>query len=510
MAEHLWDLFLRPFTSTPDKEALVLSEGNFTYGQLGQAALSISTQLKAVGVEGPFVGLYAHRDLTTYAGMLGIMHAGHGYMPLHPELPQERLAAMLERSGTRAILTSREHADGAIGLAERSGSKVHVIIANAEVKGERSIEPCTQSPYAYLLFTSGSTGVPKGVPIRQSNVLAYLKEMERIAAPTATDRFTQLFEFTFDLSVHDIFLCWAAGGTLVVPSREQLLAPAAFVRANAITCWFAVPSMALLMDRMRTLKPGAMPTLRFSAFCGEPLPEDLVRKWSAAAPNSRVLNLYGPTEATIAITAHEWKSDQERGHVGIVSIGKPFPSAQGVVLNEAGVGTEEGELWLGGPQVAEGYWQAPEQTGQVFQFLPSDPSARYYRTGDRVRKDEHGNLYFLSRTDQQVKVRGHRIELEEINHVLREQGGAAFAQTVAFPITDGIALGLVAFLPLDVKDQANDLLNACRAHLPEHMVPARLIFLPDLPTNSNGKVDRKALLELLNSEQRTGSNDSKS
>lgn len=509
MADHLWDLFLRPFTSTPEKEALVLPEGNFTYSQLGRVALSISAQVKAAGVEGPFVGLFAHRDLTTYTGMLGILHAGHGYMPLHPDLPQERLHALLERSGIRVILTSRELSDSAIDLAARCGSKVHVIIADADVNGESEVTACEPGPYAYLLFTSGSTGVPKGVPIRQSNVLAYLKEMERIASPTADDRFTQLFEFTFDLSVHDIFLCWSAGGTLVVPSREQLLTPAAFVRSKAITHWFSVPSMALLMDRMRTLKPGTLPSLRFSAFCGEPLPVDLVRKWSAAAPNSRLLNLYGPTEATIAITAHEWDSHHELAHVGIVSIGKPFPSAQGLVLDESGVEAEEGELWLGGPQVAEGYWQAPELTAQAFQLIPSFPGERYYRTGDRVRKDDDGNFYFLSRTDQQVKVRGHRIELEEINHVLREQGGAAFAQTVAFPISNGIALGLVAFLPLAMKDQANELLHVCRTHLPEHMVPARLVFLADLPTNANGKVDRKALLDLLNSEQRRGRDDSK-
>ena len=505
MADHLWDLFMRSLISTIGKEALVLPEGSFTYGQLGQAALSISAQLREYSVEGPFVGLYAHRDLTTYAGMLGILHAGRGYMPLHPELPQERLAAMLQGSGAQVIVTSPAHADAAIALAARCSSKIHVIIADADVNGTKAVEPSTPGPYAYLLYTSGSTGVPKGVPIRQSNVLAYLSEMERIAAPTAADRFTQLFEFTFDLSVHDIFLCWAVGGTLVVPSREQLLAPAAFVRSNAITCWFAVPSMALLMDRMRTLSPGAMPSLRFSAFCGEPLPVDLVRKWTLAAPNSRVLNLYGPTEATIAITAHEWQRSEERSHLGLVPIGKPFPSARGLVLSEAGVEAEEGELWLGGPQVAEGYWQAPELTDQAFHMIPLQPSGRYYRTGDRVRKDEHGDLFFLSRTDQQVKVRGHRIELEEINHVLREQGGAAFARTVAFPITDGIALGLVAFVPLDIKDRSNELMNVCRTHLPEHMIPARLVFLSALPTNANGKVDRKALLELLATERGPGS-----
>jgi non-ribosomal peptide synthetase component F len=288
--------------------------------------------------------------------------------------------------------------------------------------------------------------------------------------------------------VHDLFVCWSVGGTVLVPGHEQLMAPARYVKEKRAQHWFSTPSTALLLHRLRLLKPDNFPDLRTVSFCGEALPADLARAFQAVAPNAQLFNLYGPTEATIAITAYPLPALELKERRGIVSIGRPFPSASALV-------SEAGELLLGGPQLAEGYWQDPERSAQAF-ILPEGSAAIHYRTGDRVERDADGDLYFVERLDDQVKVRGHRVELQEVAHVLRTSSGAAFVEVLAFPVEAGIALGLHAFLPKELEARRAELNSACAAQLPEAARPA-LHFIEALPMNTSGKTDRQALRALL-------------
>jgi non-ribosomal peptide synthetase component F len=289
-------------------------------------------------------------------------------------------------------------------------------------------------------------------------------------------------------------VCWATGATLVVPTRDDLLRPGQYIRSQRITQWFAVPSLAVLMHRQRGLKEGAFPALRCSAFCGEPLAEHVARSWAAAGLESRVLNLYGPTEATIAITAYELPGGEALDHHGVLSIGRPFPHAAIAVVDAEGREATEGELLLGGPQVAMGYWNDPKRTAAS--FVRYEGRGPWYRTGDRVRQAADGNLLFLGRMDHQVKMRGYRIELEEVDQALRTTSGSAFAHTIAHPVVDGVATGLVAFLPAPAPVTVEELRARLSAVLPEHMVPTRFLFIDTLPTNTSGKVDRSVLAVL--------------
>src|SRR5262249_24212385 len=243
---------------------------------------------------------------------------------------------------------------------------------------------------AYLLFTSGSTGAPKGVLIRHDNAVAYIGNVLDRYRPSPEDRFTQLFDFSFDLSVHDMFLCWSAGACLYCPPPTALAGLRDFVREHELTFWFSVPSTAAYMSRMKMLRAGAFPSLRMSLFCGEAMPASLASAWRTAAPNSVIENLYGPTEATVAFTVYRLSDGDfgARDDQPIVPIGLPLPGQYAAVIDaDGGVvpDGQPGELCLGGSQVADGYWRMPEVTATRFRSpvgLPDDAPCRWYRTGD--------------------------------------------------------------------------------------------------------------------------------
>jgi amino acid adenylation domain-containing protein len=355
------------------------------------------------------------------------------------------------------------------------------------------------------MFTSGSTGTPKGVPIPQSNAEAYVDHLVSCFQFTATDVFSQTFDLSFDLSVHDLFVCWRAGGCLAVVPEVSLLSPAKWARTNGVTVWFSVPSMAMVMADLGTLKPDALANLRISFFCGEALPASVVERWRAAAPHSAIVNLYGPTEATIAIASYAWNPATSPAHCrnGVVPIGAIFPTQRGRVADETGralAKEHEGELWLAGSQVAAGYLDAPERTRERFVAgTAQDGVSQWYRTGDRVVEDADGVLHYLGRFDDQIKIRGHRFELLEIEHVLRRAAGAASVACVGWPSREGHAEGVVGFVAAPGGDVAA-ILTQCRAELPDYAVPKRLVFIGELPLNANGKVSRAGLIARLNRE----------
>jgi len=390
-----------------------------------------------------------------------------------------------------------------IGSLASSHSR-HRFVTAAELPVQSTSFQPSVSPesVAYLLFTSGSTGQPKGVPISHSNVCAYVQYTCDRYGVNESDRFSQEFDQTFDLSVHDMFVCWERGAGLYCVPERAVMAPAKFIRDNALSMWFSVPSVVGALTKLRLLQPGDLPSLRFSLFCGEPLPATYAQAWQEAASHSILENLYGPTEATIAISNYRWDSARSPQEClnGIVPIGKVFDEQNARIVDEnrqtvasGGIG----ELCLSGSQVTTGYWNNPEKTCEQFVGMPGDENSRWYRTGDLAKQGQNGCLFYVGRIDHQVKIRGHRVELQEIEEVVRKACGTSQVVSVPWPVRNGSGDGVVAFVSgLESLDHGR-ILAYCSGILPEYMVPKKFYLLAEMPLNVNGKIDRKKLVQML-------------
>ncbi|MFF8846402.1 amino acid adenylation domain-containing protein [Streptomyces sp. NPDC015127] len=501
-----------------DCVALEVGEERLTYADLRDLAERLAARLVAAnGGDAPRrVGLLASRSVTAYAGYLAILRTGAAVVPLNPEHPRARTADIVKAAGLElavADASGAESADPGIPLLVAGPEDLDALRAGPPPEQvHREADP---DDVAYIIFTSGSTGTPKGVPILHRNLSAYLGHVASRYDAGPGSRLSQTFDLTFDGSVHDLFVAWASGGTLVVQQRSQLMSPVKTVNAQRLTHWFSVPSLITFASRLGTLAPGSMPTLRWSVFGGEPLLRAAAEEWQAAAPGSTLEVLYGPTELTVSCTGFRLPRDPADWPAtanGTVPIGTCHPSLDLLLLDEDDRPADTGELCIRGPQRFPGYLEPANNAGR---FLPSENSGaaqaalhdgaavpddtatgpptdrHWYRTGDRATMHD-GHLVHLGRTDHQVKIRGHRIELGEIEALLREQPGVRDAVVLAVPAPDGEPELKAAVSGDDCAPQR--LYAGLGDRLPPYMLPSRIAVLDVLPLNANGKIDRNALL----------------
>jgi amino acid adenylation domain-containing protein len=452
------------------------------------------------------VAILSGRTPTAFAGVLAALAAGRTYVPLNVNFPPARNRLILELSGAGAIIVDQQGLEQLPSILTAEHPEI-VIVADdpSSTLAPGSLQPQPEQvpddSLAYVMFTSGTTGLPKGVAVTHRNVTSFITTMMDRYSLTEHDRLSQMFDLTFDLSVFDMFMTWEAGACLCCPSPAELLNPSSFVTSNRLTVWFSVPSVAVFMRRLSKLPRGCFPDLRWSLFCGEPLPAEIARAWAEAADASRVENLYGPTELTVACTGYRWQGDTSRTECvhGLVPIGEPFPGLEAIVvdpsLREVPAG-DDGELLVAGDQVSAGYWNDDVRT-QAGYVTPPDRSGTYYRTGDVVRRPSHtGPLCYLGRVDSQIKVLGHRVELLEIEAALRAASGSDSVAAIGWPRTASGAAAVVAYIGGEGVD-GRRVRSALTAVLPSYMVPREVRAMPELPLNANGKIDRRALETIL-------------
>ena len=495
--------FLEMAAATPDAPALELGDTVLSYRALLAEAAALAWRLPAwqPGQAQTRTLVAVERRATAYIAILAAHLRGHAYVPIDPAHPAARNAAVLSAAKATGIVSSAQAGADVTALLEGAGAAgqgvAHIVHEPGTAGPDAALPGPDEVPQdggalAYILFTSGSTGTPKGVPISLANLCAYLDAVAPVLPVAPGDRLSQTFNLTFDLSVHDIFVSLTRGATLVVPTHEELQDPAAYIARRRISHWFSVPSLAYQMRLRGDLQAGAFEGLRNCLFCGEVLPWALARDWVAAAPHARVENWYGPTEATIACARHPLPTAGDAmPDSGDVPIGHAFGDMVLHVLDDdrAPLATgQAGELYLSGPQLAAGYLDAPEKTDAAFVTLPD--GTRAYRTGDRAARDDGGTVRFLGRIDNQVKLRGYRVELGEVAAQFRRAAGGANA--VAMPWPQEAPSALVAAVEAPDAD-AEAILAAARAALPGYMVPAAVHPVAEFPRNPSGKVDRKAL-----------------
>jgi amino acid adenylation domain-containing protein len=500
-------LFAAAAAADPGAIALVAGERTMTYGELAARSAALAGRLAAFGV-GPEtrVGLAFERSPEMVAGLLGILRAGAAYVPLDPAYPHDHVAFVAADAGLAAVVTGTALAPRFAGLAPGClvlGTDGAAPDAQAEPAPLRPVEPASA---AYVIYTSGSTGRPKGVVVSHGAVAELVRSARELYGIDRTDRVLQFASVSFDTSVEEIFPALGSGATLVLRDREMLRTPEDFLAASrgAGVSVLDLPT-AWFHELVAGLPPGERigAPLRLIILGGERvLPARLAEAAASLDPGVRLVNTYGPTEATVIATLSEPLADDPAGVAAEreVPIGRPLPAVRARVLDPLGepapVGVP-GELALGGPSLARGYLRRPGLTAERFvpDALPAaPPGARRYRTGDRARWRPDGLLEFLGRLDQQVKVRGFRVEPGEIETALSACPGVGEAVVVAREDAPGV-LRLVAYVVGRDKTPppAGDLRTWLSGRLPAHMVPAAFVELPALPLTPAGKVDRRAL-----------------
>jgi amino acid adenylation domain-containing protein len=504
-------------------DALFVGDCYYTYQQLrNQSNILRDLILKHSKSQVNFVGVFCDRSIDAYSGMVGVLLSGRAYMPLNPIHPPDKLRKFIEISECSIIILGEECADifskiesidqDLVVICPNPGEKIDKLKANNKNIRVTYVFPSHsdelqqldveifEDTSAYLMFTSGSTGEPKGIVVSHKNLSSYANYTISKYKIDSSDRVSQPVDISFDLSVHNIFTTLLAGASLYVLTRNDLIAPREFINRHRLTHWISVPSVAIAMSSMGFLAKNSLPSLKYTLFCGEGLPCNIAIEWQAAANNSVIENLYGPTEATVAFMSYSWNQVTSPSECfnGLVPIGLPFDGMEArIVPNDQDADSMSiGELYVSGDQVVMGYFKNETLTNERFVILDGDSSKLWYRTGDLVKRSGNGDYLFVGRNDDQLKIRGYRVELLEIDHVLREACGHQMA--VCLPKVTGenfeVIEGVVGFVESSsIKQTKEDLINFCITKLPNYMVPLDIIFLEKMPLNVNGKIDKKFL-----------------
>ena len=495
---NLQDLVIRSAIINPDAIAVHGPDESLTYGEMDILANQIARALAEFGVRpGDRVALWVDKSARVVAAMQGILRLGAAYVPIDPLSPALRARAIMRDCQVRALVTTRPRAEEAL-----TGELADVVCLCTEgswqglnwnelrlFSGEPFEGPeISENDLAYILYTSGSTGVPKGVCISHRNALAFIEWSAQEIDASPSDRFSNHAPFHFDLSVLDLYVAFLAGASVsLIPEGISYIPKRLidFIVNEKITVWYSVPSALILMMEHGNLLDLADTTLRVIFFAGEPFPIKYLRQLRERWPLMRLFNLYGPTETNVCTFFEVFNIPPERNTP--VPIGKASCGDRVWAMkpdgSEAMVG-EEGELMVTGPTVLLGYWGQPAHGDKP------------YPTGDIVRLQEDGNYVYIGRRDHMVKVRGHRIELGDIEAALLEH--SEIGQAAVVVTGSGMEARLVAFL-VSIANPPLMLLDVkrhCAKRLPRYMIVDEVRFVEAPPRTSTGKFDRRKLLEM--------------
>ncbi|MGI8458160.1 MAG: Pls/PosA family non-ribosomal peptide synthetase [Propionibacteriaceae bacterium] len=483
---------------TPGAIAVRDDQDEITYAELDRRANQLTHHLSSRGLGlGSRVGILLMRSASTYVALLGVTKSGATFVPIDPASPADRIAYIVDDSALDLLITS---ADLAVGLTQLSCDLLALDAAATQIADEPSYRvgtPAAAGAFTsaddprdltecYVIYTSGSSGRPKGVAVSQSSICNFISVVTDVYDVRPTDRVYQGMTISFDFSIEEIWPTFAAGATLVVgPNDSRRLGAelADFLDQARVTVFYCVPTLLATISR-------DLPLIRSLMVGGEACPGGIVERWSR--PGRRMLNTYGPTESTVTAT---W-GELHPGHP--VTIGRPLPTYSVVILDDQRrrvANGEVGEICVGGPGVALRYLNLPEKTAD--RFIHHD-GERIYRTGDLGRIDRDGDIHYLGRADDEVKIRGHRVDLGEIESLLLDDPEVESA--VAAMMAVGEADELVAYVtrqPISQSTADAELVLRLRDHLrdrvPDYMIPGYLDVLPELPTMVSGKVDRRKL-----------------
>lgn len=473
--------------------AFCIEDSLYTYKALSVCIAKIQNAIqKEVTINDTHVGLIANNDLETYAGIIALWLEGKAYIPLNPETPKNRNLNIINQSNIKTIIDSSEHTQ----------YDEFVIIASKKlIENEASpvISKYSEDQLAYIFFTSGTTGNPKGVQISHKNLNHFMEAFWDLKYPIDhTDRCLQMFDLTFDLSVVSYLAPLLKGACVYTLGSNHIkyLEVLKVMSSYKITFSLMVPS--ILHSLRPYFKKINFTTLKYSMFCGEALHLDITEAWSKCVPNATIANVYGPTECTIYCTNYVYDAQgSNKSHNGILSVGREMSETETIIVDDTNTplkNNEEGELCLSGPQLTMGYWQNETINKKSFFYLNSNnKKTRYYKTGDLCKKDSEGDIIYLGRIDFQAKVQGYRVELSEIEFYTKKTLTTCNAVAVIFK--NKINNTEIALAIESAAFDTEALINDLKTNLPSYMIPSKMLFFDTLPLNVNGKINRKAIIK---------------
>ena len=507
MAYLLQQLVVDPAHRYPDKPAIRARGRSLTYAELEMRSSQLARLLRERGVErGDRVGLFFPKAVESVVAMLGVLKAGAVYVPLDPHAPARRVSAIAEDCGVRALVTTAERlrtlppqrlACTVLVSGEPLGTGEVPWSALESFPAAPPPESAIESDLAYILYTSGSTGQPKGVMLTHRNALTFVDWCAATFRISADDRLSNHAPLHFDLSVFDVYNALGAGATVSLIHEEITVFPqrlAAMIEDHGITVWYSVPSALVYLLLHADLAARDLDRLRLVLFAGEVFPMKYLRQLADLLPRAELYNLYGPTETNVC-TYHRvdrWRlAGQDR-----LPIGRACANTEVFAVDDDGrrVGPgATGELIVRGPSVTPGYWGDPEKSRKAL-LADGRLGERCYRTGDLVTQDESGEYLFLGRRDSQVKSRGYRVELGDVEAALYAHPAVVEAAVIAVP-DDDIGSRLRAFVAVRAGEMPTSaaLQSHCAGLVPRYMVPERIEVRAELPKTSTGKTDRTRL-----------------
>ncbi len=467
--------------------AFAIDEITYTYIEFSEKIVAIQQLLLKHNVkDNDIVIVHANNDIETYASIFAIWFLGATFVPINPNHPKERNELILNQVKSKLILTSNDKEKNIVCTKNISESKDEIIIRND-----------IPDRLMYILFTSGSTGIPKGVAITLKNISSFIVDFNAEYNLSATDKFLQIYDLTFDASVHCYLLPIYLGASIytVNPKKIKYLEAYKIMEKQEITFAKMPPSViAYLKPYFNRIK---LPELKYSLFGGEGLNYELVKLWQDCVPNAQVQNVYGPTEATINTHIFNISKQLEtsKTYNGTVSIGKPFGFNKAFIVdtnNNILPKNTKGELCLYGNQITVGYWKnATKNKTSFFEYN----NHKVYKTGDLAFIDNDGDCIFCGRIDNQVQIQGYRVELSEIENAARQFKNAlnyvVLSKKNRFGVTEVILF--VEKLEKEIKA----LQNFLKQRLPSYMLPSKIVNLEKFPIATSGKIDKQTLLKNL-------------
>ncbi len=487
-----------------DVMAIKLGEEYLNYKQLHEMSSTLSQHFQ----KGERVAILGQRNIDVYLGIYATVLAGATYVPINTKFPLQKKLDIIKAAKIQKLFGSLDDIKTEAPFIQKANLK-QIITRDDKPHPSAIINSATDindiNDIAYIMFTSGSTGPPKGVLVTHGNVLSLFDNLDKFYPDLSPGyRCSQTFDLSFDPSICDMFYTWKNGGTLCILEEKELICASEYIKRESIHFWHSVPLLAEFMGKLGKLRPNEFPSLKYSIFTGEPVKKKVADDWKISAPNSAIENRYGPTETTVDVLRFNYqeKDRSKTFNSGVLPIGSTYHSLKFKIIHsdmsETSSG-ETGELLITGPQVTSGYLNDQEKTNQSFVYLDGDQSLKWYRTGDLAFINKDGDVECLGRIDKQIKLAGKRVEMGEIEYCLLKTG--LIKDLIISPLKNkqNIVIALAGFTTDKIDNEIIlNMRKKSQLFLDNSFFPKTITHLRNMPLLPSGKIDRNKLERLAN------------